>query len=102
MRLLLVIPLAVALPTGYHRKPSADFEDKLDLDAERMDRTKTRQEFDAEVMEEFRSTIAEAVAVLRARDLNHARFKVSKGYLQTRDREVLKYLNRRYLSKGYL
>ena len=82
MRLLLVIPLAVALPTGYHRKPSADFEDKLDLDAERMDRTKTRQEFDAEVME-FRSTIAEAVAVLRARDLNHARFKVSKGFLQS-------------------
>ena len=40
MRLLLVgalAALAVALPTGYHRKPSANFEDKLDRDAERMD-----------------------------------------------------------------
>ena len=46
MRLLLVgalAALAVALPTGYHRKSSANFEDKLDRDAERMHRGGARE-----------------------------------------------------------
>ena len=62
MRLSLVATLAalaVALPTGYHRKPSANFEDKLDRDAERMQRVKVG----TEVL--VKSEIAKAVKLLK-------------------------------------
>ena len=61
MRLLLVgalAALAIALPTGYHRKPSANFEDKLDRDAERMEVATV----DTELW--VKSKIAEAVKLL--------------------------------------
>ena len=66
MRLLLVATLAalaVALPTGYHRKSSANFEDKLDdRDAERTYalRGKDRLYYEGRV----RSKINQAVKLL--------------------------------------
>ena len=62
MRVLLVATLAalaVALPTGYHRKSSANFEDKLDRDAERMHRVTVDTELSV------KSKIGEAVKLLK-------------------------------------
>ena len=84
MRLLLAATLAAlagALPTVYHRKPSANFEDKLDRDAERMEVATV----DTELW--VKSKIAEAVKLLK-KTLKEKDWSAKKRHIKSKIAEA--------------
>ena len=84
MRLLLAATLAAlagALPTVYHRKPSANFEDKLDRDAERMEVATV----DTELW--VKSKISEAVKLLK-KTLKEKDWSAKKRHIKSKIAEA--------------